>query len=180
MRKRSNDDNPTNPTQKKGGRQSARQGVGGKPRRDWKPAFLKAFEKFANVGAACAVARIHRSTAYDAYDDDPEFRRRWEDAEANLADSVMLEMLKRGRDGILQPVFHKGKRVGSYRKYSDRLLCKLADGLMPDRFGRRGAGSLDDDEPGRVEVSVTVEGDDEDADTDNDEGDDADTDDEES
>ena len=100
----------------------------------WRPAFLEALAETGNVTEAAKLAGIAKQTAYVSYHDDAEFRKAWDIA--HLAASVPLEEEARRRavDGVDEPVFYKGKRVATVKKYSDALLMFLLKGANPDRY----------------------------------------------
>jgi hypothetical protein len=75
---------PTNPATKK--KPAARPGA--KQRRNWKPVFLDAFSRTANVTASAQAASIDRSSVYTARDRDPEFRQAWDRAEEEALDRL--------------------------------------------------------------------------------------------
>ena len=111
---------------------------------EWRAPFLEAFGKLGNVTDACEIAEVSRATVYRHRDNDPEFARDWQEAEAIAADRIHREMIRRGVLGVEEPVFgpiyQDGKRVGhgeigTITRYSDRILETLAAAHMPDRFG---------------------------------------------
>lgn len=115
---------------------------------EWRRPFLETFAKVANVSDACEIAGVSRSHVYRVRKEDPEFAAEWLEAEAQAADRIHREMIQRAIVGVDEPVFgptydgETGKRtgtgvVGHVTRYSDRLLERLAEAHMPDRFARR-------------------------------------------
>ena len=100
----------------------------------WKPVFLRSLRKLGIVGPACAVAKIHRSTAYRHYDKDPVFARAWESALEDACDRLEKEAIRRAAVGTLKPVFYKGEQCGSIREYSDTLLIFMLKAYRPEKF----------------------------------------------
>jgi len=96
--------------------------------------FIKWLSRKGNVSAACKKAKIDRSTAYEWRKDDPNFAKRWEEAIEIATEWMEEEARRRAADGVLQPVFQGGKRVGSIRKYSDTLLIFLLKAHKPEKY----------------------------------------------
>lgn len=78
-----------------------------------------------NVSGALRSARISRTTAYQHFKDDPKFAAGWLDALEMSTDELFTEARRRATKGVLEPVYHDGRKVGSVRKYSDTLLIFL-------------------------------------------------------
>ena len=68
-------------------------------------------------------------------------------AREEAADTLEAEARRRAIEGVEEPVFHKGQRVGTVRKYSDLLLIFLLKGVRPqkfrDNYQRAGTGAPD-------------------------------------
>lgn len=101
--------------------------------RDWKPAWLAAFEREGMVSAACKTAKVGRSTVYDARSD-PDFAKAWDDIEASTTDRMESESLRRGMDGFDKAVYHQGQVVGKERQYSDTLLIFMLKARKPETY----------------------------------------------
>lgn len=78
---------------------------------------------FAPTSTAHAVG-ISYECYRQHYHGDPDFRAAVEDARRTYADSLRMEVHRRAIVGWTVPVFHRGKKVGSVRRYSDRLLLR--------------------------------------------------------
>lgn len=91
---------------------------GSKKRRDWKPAFLRAFRDSANVRAACEAAGISRQRAYDARDSDRDFAAQWDESEQDAVDTLEKRAWRRSEvsDTILMFLL----RAHRSEKYSER------------------------------------------------------------
>lgn len=111
--------------------------TGGKRRREWKRAFLRALRETANVSAACRAAGIGRRRAYTCYHQQPAFRAAWDRAIDAATDVLEAEARRRAVDGVAVPVFHAGQQVGVVTRYSDALLVRLLQAYRPDRFADR-------------------------------------------
>jgi len=104
---------------------------------DWKPIFLRELARVGIVGAACKKAKIGRTTAYKVRDEDADFAAAWDAALDDAADDMETEAWRRGKLGVLKPVYQGGKRVGSVREYSDTLLIFMLKGTRPEKYRDR-------------------------------------------
>jgi len=93
-------------------------------------AFLRAYRRLGSVTEAAKIAGIGKWTHYRwlegvgaGYENYrtafAAARRRITDLDGDAGEE---EIKRRGIDGVLEPVFYKGKPVGAIRKYSDYLL----------------------------------------------------------
>ncbi len=95
--------------------------------------FLKKFAKDANLAMACRYAGISRSTVYRWIDGNIDgFAPVYKEAEEDAKDAIRAEIYRRGVTGWKEPVFYKGMKVESIRKFSDTLLIFEAKRRMPD------------------------------------------------
>ena len=97
-------------------------------------AFFDTLSETANVKAAALAAGYPRSSVYEWRDKDQAFRKSWEAAWHVGVDALEEEALRRGVEGVLEPVWHKGEVVGHARKYSDVLLMFMLKGRRPETF----------------------------------------------
>lgn len=92
----------------------------------WRAYFAAIAENGGFKNRASASVGIDRSTPYQWLADNPEFRDHYDKAMAvameSAAENLMAEVIRRGQEGIMEPVFYKGRKVGLVRKYSDTLL----------------------------------------------------------
>jgi hypothetical protein len=123
------------------------------PRESWYSAFLEALRQFGTVKTACEVAGISRSTAFEARDSLEWFAQHWKEALAEFDDSLRDEVIRRGRDGWLEPVIHNGQYqfqdiardvMGNpirvpvmVRKFDSTLLIFEAKARMPETYRDR-------------------------------------------
>ncbi len=99
--------------------------------------FLEFYAHSGHVGQACRKARVSPSVIAHLRKTDVEFARQFEWA-YELANMMLEdEMVRRGTQGVLEPVYYRGTRVGHVRKYSDQLLITLAKGRMREKFGEQ-------------------------------------------
>jgi hypothetical protein len=124
---------PTNPTPKR----KAKKRKPNAKAKDWKPAFISALRDCGNVREACRLARVDRTTAYDARKTDDPFAKQWESAIEDACDSLELEARRRAFKGVSEPVFYQGEVAGTVKRYSDTLLMFLLKGNRPDKFRDR-------------------------------------------
>jgi hypothetical protein len=105
-----------------------------KQRRQWKPAFLKAFAETGMVAAACKQANVSRSYVYEARQADEKFAQMWEDIENASTDEMEREAYRRGVKGVEEPVFQGKELVGHVRKFSDTLLIFMLKARKPETY----------------------------------------------
>lgn len=104
---------------------------------DWKAIFLAELARVGIVGAACAKAKVGRTTAYKTRDEDEAFQAAWDAALDDAVDTMEAEAWRRGTKGVLKPVYQGGKRVGGIREYSDTLLIFMLKGARPEKYRDR-------------------------------------------
>lgn len=99
--------------------------------------FLQELCKHANVSRACEVANIPRPTAYDKQTRDPVFAKAWDVAYNRGYDALEEIAQERAFNGVLKPVFHRGREVGVVREFSDGLVQFLLRGNKSQKFKDR-------------------------------------------
>jgi hypothetical protein len=97
-------------------------------------AFLDTLSETANVKAAAQAAGYPRSSLYEWRDRDEAFRESWEEAWRVGVDALEGEALRRGVEGVLEPVWYNGKIVGHRRRYSDVMLIFMLKARRPGTF----------------------------------------------
>jgi hypothetical protein len=102
-----------------------------------KEKFLKELAKRANVSDAARAAGVGRSTAYEWYEADQGFARRWDEAVEHAVDELEREAWRRAAEGFDEPVYQKGELVGHVRRYSDQLMSVLLKAHRPEKFRER-------------------------------------------
>jgi hypothetical protein len=65
------------------------------------------------------------------------FKALFDEAHEDALDALEEEARRRAVDGVLEPVYQGGEKVGTIRKYSDALLMLLLKGKRPDTFRER-------------------------------------------
>lgn len=106
--------------------------------RDWRTIFIDALRDTGNIRAACAKAKINRTTAYRERKASIDFDALWTSALEDAGDTLEGEAWRRAVKGVLKPVYQAGKKVGTVREYSDTLLIFLLKGAKPEKYKDRG------------------------------------------
>lgn len=101
---------------------------------EWREKFIAALARLGNVTAACDKAKISRSQVYRVRDEDAEFAAAWDEALEEATERLEAEARRRAEKGTLEPIFHKGEKVGSVRRYSDTLMIFLLKAHRPDKY----------------------------------------------
>ena len=96
--------------------------------------FLLALAESGNVSRAAAKAKLSRTQLYNKRMADPDFARVWDEAETLGVSALEDEARRRAYAGVLEPVFHKGVKVGTVRKFSDTLLIVLLKAHLPEKY----------------------------------------------
>jgi hypothetical protein len=99
--------------------------------------FLREFVQTGNVKASALAAKVGRRTIYDWVKDDPVFARLYQEAKDDAIDLLEAEARRRAVDGVLEPVYQGGKKVGVIRKYSDTLMALFLKGYRREVFSER-------------------------------------------
>lgn len=100
-------------------------------------AFCAALADCPNVGKACRAAGIGRSAAYAWRKDSPEFAAAWDEALQIGVSALEDEAHRRAFEGVLKPVYHQGKKVGTVREFSDTLAIFLLKAHAPEKYRER-------------------------------------------
>lgn len=124
-------------------------------KKSWHDNFFVAFADSGLVKDACSFAGISRQTAYEERKTNPHFAERWEDVEEDTTQQMEREAIRRGMEGVAEPVIFKGEDTGiSIQKYSDTLLIFMLKARRPETYRER----VDVKHEGtiRTEVGVAV------------------------
>jgi len=100
-------------------------------------AFLEAFAECGTIRHAAKAAGIGRQTHYDWLEADPKYADAFAEAEHEACEALEAEARRRAVEGVEQPVFQGGKKIGMIRKYSDTLLIFLLNGANPEKYRQR-------------------------------------------
>lgn len=104
------------------------------PKRDWRPAFLKAFAETGLVIEAAKKAKVSRSNVYDERQRNETFALAWAEIEEWTTEEMEQEAQRRAVRGVEEPIFYKGEIQGSVRKFSDTLLIFLLKARKPEVY----------------------------------------------
>ena|GEM_PF-410980 len=91
-----------------------------------KQKFLEALSENPCISTAAAAAGLSRSRLYDLYNDDPEFRAKWDRARLSGLDRIWEEGYRRAM-GYRRQVLDKTGNLVEVEEFSDRLLCKMLE-----------------------------------------------------
>ena len=100
-------------------------------------AFLAAFRETASITKAADASKAHRRSHYKWLADDPDYAAAFERAKIEAGQTLEDEAIRRAHEGVLTPVFYKGKPTGAVREYSDQLLMFLLRGFIPEKYKDR-------------------------------------------
>lgn len=107
------------------------------PKKERHNKFLAALSVYGNVTRAAEFAGLDRAALYSKRKVDPAFAAAWDEAEALGAAALEDEARRRAYEGCEEPVWHKGKKCGTVRKYSDTLLIVLLKAHHPEKYADR-------------------------------------------
>lgn len=105
--------------------------------------FLQAFAITCSVQKASRLAKIRPQTHYDWLREDRAYSGRFRQARMWAAQALEDEAVRRALEGVPRPLLYKGEHVyiqgqAQYRiEYSDRLLLRLLEAFLPEKYGRR-------------------------------------------
>ena len=97
-------------------------------------AFCAALAETGIVARACKAVEISRQTAYRWREENPDFAEAWEKALEIGITALEDEAHRRAFEGVEEPIYHQGDRIGSVRKYSDTLSIFLLKAHRPDKY----------------------------------------------
>lgn len=98
--------------------------------------FLRVFTQTHSRMQALQQAGIPSLRVIEQWvQNDPEFKWRYAEAQALLADQMEAAAFKRGVQGVDKPVYWQGMEVGQIKEYSDTLLVKLLQAKLPEQYG---------------------------------------------
>jgi hypothetical protein len=120
--------------------------------------FLECFAACGgSVLRAARWAKLSRNAHYNWLTEDPTYRPRYEAAQQRAAQTLEDEAIRRAREGIRKPIFHKGKVVGYVNEYSDSLMQTLLKASNRARFGDKTDLALSGDITVKRLIGVNVD-----------------------
>lgn len=87
--------------------------------------FLEVLAREGNVSQAARASGLSRQYAYVLRREDEGFAADWDAALDEAVDELIAIARKRAVEGVEEPVFYRGRQVGTRRVWSDRLLMFL-------------------------------------------------------
>lgn len=101
-------------------------------RRDEK--FFAVLAAGGMIRDALAASGYKRRTVYDWRKADPEFERRWREADDEALELMEQEADRRAMEGTQKPVFYQGMECGYVTEYSDTLLIFRMKAKDPEKY----------------------------------------------
>ena len=98
---------------------------------------LKPFARTAHSARLREAPTSAAALTTAGFEQDPEYAGKFSDVNEEATDALEQEARRRALEGIEEPVFYKGERVGSIRKFSDQLLMLLLMAKRPNQFRER-------------------------------------------
>lgn len=121
-------------------------------------AFLKVLETGVTVSEAAQAVGVGLRTVMHWVKKEPEFKERYEEAYEVGTSVYEAEARRRALHGVLEPVFQGGRRIGTRRVFSDRLLELKLRSRAPDRYRDRSSNEISgpDGKPVEGNISITL------------------------
>jgi len=104
---------------------------------DNKRNFLLCYIENASVLKSCEAIGITRIAYYKWMHKDPLFVEAFEAAKHMAVQTLEDEVVRRGKDGVVEDVWYKGMKVGEKIVYSDTLLMFYLNGNAPEKYRNR-------------------------------------------
>lgn len=104
-------------------------------------AFLEAYARCGVITEAANAANVDRTQHYD-WLADPEYKRKFDEAQQKAADSIESELFRRVRDGVEETVTEANGDTRITRKFSDTLLIFALKGQKPEKYREQWKGEL--------------------------------------
>ncbi len=114
--------------------------------------FLVLLAENGNVSHSARRAKLNRPALYDYYNNNPEFADAWDKCAKLGGLALKDEARRRAVQGVLKPVFYKGKKCGTVREYSDTLLVLLLKANFPEEFAERKKAEITGENGGPIQI----------------------------
>lgn len=118
-------------------------------------AFLKAYTVTGSIVKAAEATKIQRGMHY-RWLEGKEYADAFAAARLEFADILEAAVMQRALEGVLEPVFYKGKAVGAIRRYSDGNAQFLLRGLRPDVYRERVSAEITGKDGGPIETKPAL------------------------
>lgn len=99
--------------------------------------FCQILAETCNVSEAAKAMGICRRYAYNFRDANAKFAEAWDNAIEQGVDVLEREARRRAAEGVEEPVYYKGERIDTVRKYSDLLMIFLLKAHRPGTYRDR-------------------------------------------
>lgn len=120
----------------------------------WLDRFLASLRRDACVTTACKIAKVGRTYVYAERKNNKEFAAAWDEAIDTTLDSIEASVMRRAKEGWLEPVWHKGEQCGEVRKFSDTIQIFALRQNRPDKWAQ--ADKFDVRHQGSVVLNVVT------------------------
>lgn len=100
--------------------------------RDRKDRFLEVLSATGRRADAARAAGVTQATIYNHQRSDPIFAAALTDALETYRGVIEQEIHRRAIEGVEEPVYQQGKKVGTITRYSDQLLLAHARRHIPE------------------------------------------------
>lgn len=119
-------------------------------------AFLAAYEECGDIKRAASSAEMDRRLHYRWLKDSPGYAAAFARARDRFADRLEAEAIRRANEGVLEPVFYQGQKIGAIRRYSDGLMQFLLRGARPEKYSQKTEISGPGGEPIQTRIEVVL------------------------
>ena len=104
--------------------------------------FFRELARSGSVTLASERSGIRRYTLYRMRAQDETFAKRWDRHLSLGIDRLQDDALRRAVDGVEQPVWRGGKKVGTVQRYDNRLLQFLLRAHRPEIYAEKKQGGV--------------------------------------
>ncbi len=118
--------------------------------------FLTHYREFGTIRQSCEKIGIHRNTYHKWIREDPQFVVDFELAKEDSNDSLLKEAHRRAIRGTSEPIYYKGKKVGSRQWHSDSLLMFLMKANDPGKYRENGNDGKGSPRPGGDRMKMHI------------------------
>lgn len=118
-------------------------------------AFLAAYRRSGDITVAAADVGMNRSSHYQWLRNSPAYKAVFERCRDQLGDMLEAVMLKRAREGVLEPVFYQGQPTGAIRRFDVGREMFLLRGLKRKVYGHKTELSGPEGGPIQTRIEVT-------------------------
>lgn len=102
--------------------------------------FLTEVARTGLLNKSCEKVGMSPKTIREFRGRHEEFEDLVQDALRQFEDSIRKEIVRRGREGFVEDIFYRGKKVGERRVFSDTCLLALAKAKLPEFRNSSGEG----------------------------------------